>query len=71
MATAQLIALVMIATSPGGATSQRLGDFYDMEACRQAATHAALVGTTGDVHLSFACVPLTPVASSPLLPQRR
>jgi len=69
-AAAQLIALVMIATSGGGATSQRLGDFYDMEACQKAAARAALVGGSGEVHLSFACVPLTPVASGSLQPRR-
>ena len=70
MAAAQLITLVLIATSGTGATSQRLGDFYDMEACRAAAARATQVGASGDVHVSFACVPLTPVASSPLLPRR-
>ncbi len=70
MASAQLITLILIATSGNGATSQRLGDFYDMEACKTAAAHATQVGTSGDVHVSFACVPLTPVASSPLLQRR-
>ena len=70
MASAQLISLILIATSGNGATSQRLGDFYDMEACKTAAAHATQIGTSGDVHVSFACVPLTPVASSPLLQRR-
>ena len=70
-ASAQLITLVLIASTGNGATSQRLGEFYDMDACRAAANHAALVDATGDVRLSFACVPLTPVASSSLLPNRR
>ena len=70
-ASAQLITLVLIASTSGGATSQRLGDFYDMEACRAAAKNATLVDPTGDVRLGFACVPLTPVASNSLLPNRR
>ena len=68
--SAQLITLVLIASTGGGATSQRLGDFYDMDACRAAGKRAVLVDAAGDVHLSFACVPLTPVASGSLLPKR-
>ena len=71
MASAQLITLVLIAASSGGTTSQRLGDFYDMEACRAAAARATLVGASADVRLAFACVPLTPVASGSLLPSSR
>lgn len=70
MAPAQLITLVLIATSGNGATSQRLGDFYDMEACKAAASHAVKVDTSGDVRVSFACVPLTPVSSSPMSTRR-
>lgn len=66
----QLIALVLIAYTPTGVTSQRLGDFYDMKACAKAAVDATLVGPEADVHIRFACVPLTPVATSPLIPRR-
>ena len=70
MTPAQLITLVLIATSHGGATSQRLGRFYDMESCQKAGARAALVGATSELHVTFACVPLTPVASTPLLERR-
>lgn len=69
--TAQLITLVMIAYvgTGAGVTSQKIGDFYDMGACATAARAAALIGTTSDVHVRFACVPLTPVSSSSMRPK--
>ena len=62
---AQIVALIMVAqVASGGVTSVKVGEFLSMGACRSAAEHSVPVGRDGATHVSFECVPLSPVSDA-------
>lgn len=63
---AQVVALIMVAqvtsAGGGGVTSTRVGEFLSMAACRSAAEHSVSIDRDAATHVSFECVPLSPVS---------
>ena len=63
---AQVVALIMVAQVAGasgaGVTSVKVGEFLSMGACRSAAEHSVSVDRDLGTHVSFECVPLSPVS---------
>ena len=65
---AQVVALIMVAqvtgAGGGGVTSVKVGEFLSMGACRSAAEHSVSVDRGSATHVSFECVPLSPVSDA-------
>ena len=60
---AQVVALIMVAqVASAGVTAVKVGEFLSMGACRSAAEHSVSVGPDAATHVSFECVPLSPVS---------
>ncbi len=61
---AQIVALMMVAQVAGGVSAVKVGEFLSMGACRAAAEHTVPVGGDAATHVSFVCVPLSPVSGT-------
>lgn len=63
---AQIVALIMVAqmagSGGGGVTAVKVGEFLAMGACRSAAEHSVSIDRDAATHVSFECVPLSPVS---------
>lgn len=60
---AQVVALIMVAqVASAGVASVKVGEFLSMGACRSAAEHSVSVDRDAATHVSFECVPLSPVS---------
>ncbi len=63
---AQVVALIMVAqvanAGAAGVTSVKVGEFLSMGACRSAAEHSIPIDRDAATHVSFECVPLSPVS---------
>ena len=57
------MALIMVAqVANAGVSSVKVGEFLSMGACRSAAEHSISVDRDAATHVSFECVPLSPVS---------
>lgn len=60
---AQVVALIMVAqVASAGVTSVKVGEFLSVGACRNAAEHSVSIDRDAATHVSFECVPLSPVS---------